>query len=163
MSNRTILLAVDVARHEAARHIDAAARETLELGRATGDHVVVLHVHEIAYGRFGRLQVDCMEGAGEKAVEDVVSELRAGGVTADGEIRSTDSGHVARAILKAADDHDARLLVLGSSSRTDLPHLPFGSVSNRLLHLARRPVLIVPWMRVTVSATDEEVAAEVSG
>ncbi len=38
----------------------------------------------------------------------------------------------------------ARALVLGSSSRTDLPLLPFGSVSNRLLHLAGRPVLIVP-------------------
>ena len=37
----------------------------------------------------------------------------------------------------------ARALVLGSSSRTDLPLLPFGSVSNRLLHLTRRPVLIV--------------------
>jgi nucleotide-binding universal stress UspA family protein len=51
---------------------------------------------------------------------------------------------VARAILAAADEHEARIIVLGSSGRTDLPHLPFGSVSTRLLHLARRPVLIVP-------------------
>ena len=25
-----------------------------------------------------------------------------------------------------------------------MPHLPFGSVSHRLMHLAARPVLIVP-------------------
>jgi nucleotide-binding universal stress UspA family protein len=36
------------------------------------------------------------------------------------------------------------MIVLGSSNRTDLPHIPFGSVPHRLLHLARRPVLIVP-------------------
>jgi nucleotide-binding universal stress UspA family protein len=34
--------------------------------------------------------------------------------------------------------------VLGARSRTDLPPVPFGSVSHRLLHLARRPVLVVP-------------------
>lgn len=40
--------------------------------------------------------------------------------------------------------HDARLVVLGSSSRTDLPRVPLGSVASRLLHMATRPVLIVP-------------------
>jgi hypothetical protein len=30
-------------------------------------------------------------------------------------------------------------VVLGSSSRTDLPRIPLGSVSNRLLHMATRP------------------------
>jgi hypothetical protein len=32
----------------------------------------------------------------------------------------------------------------GSSSRTDLPLIPLGSVAGRLLHMATRPVLIVP-------------------
>ena len=152
--SKTILLAVDVARHGAARHVAAAARETQELSQATGDRVLVLHVHEFAYGRFGRLQVDCGEGEGEKVVDQIVSGLRAAGVTAGGEIRTTDFGHIARAILAAADECDARLVVLGSSSRTDLPHLPFGSVSTRLLHLARRPVLIVPWIREAVSVPE---------
>ncbi len=40
--------------------------------------------------------------------------------------------------------HDARFLVLGSSGRTDLPHIPLGSVSHRLLHMSRRPVMLVP-------------------
>jgi len=34
--------------------------------------------------------------------------------------------------------------VLGSSSRTDLPRMLLGSVASRLLHMATRPVLIVP-------------------
>jgi nucleotide-binding universal stress UspA family protein len=163
MSGKTILLAVDVARREFSEHVDAATRETLEISRATGDRVVVLHVHEYAYGRFGRIQVDCPEGEEEKVVERIVSQFRAAGVQAEGEIRTSDFGHVARVILRAADESDARMLVLGSSSRTDLPLVPFGSVSHRLLHLARRPVLIVPWEKVTVHATTEELAAEVSG
>lgn len=52
--------------------------------------------------------------------------------------------HVAAAILHSAQDHDARLVVLGSSSRTDLPLIPLGSVASRLLHMSTRPVLIVP-------------------
>jgi nucleotide-binding universal stress UspA family protein len=163
MSDRTILLAVDVGHREFSEHVDAATRETMDISRATGDRVVVLHVHEYAYGRFGKIQVDCMDGAGEKVVDGIVAELRAAGVQAQGAIGSSDYGHVARAILKAADECDARMVVLGSSSRTDLPLMPFGSVSHRLLHLARRPVLIVPWEKVTVHATAEEMAAEVSG
>jgi nucleotide-binding universal stress UspA family protein len=145
--NQTILLAVDAARGGSADHVAAAANEVRQLSRDTGDRVLVLHVHEVAYGRFGRLQVDCGDGEGEKMVDGIVSDLREAGVTADGEIRTTDVGRIARTILAAAEECDARIVVLGSSSRTDLPYFPFGSVSHRLLHLARRPVLIVPWQK----------------
>lgn len=118
--------------------------------------MLVLHVHEFAYGRFGRMQVDCAEGEGEKAVEEIVSDLKAARVTADGEIRTTDFGHIARTILTAAQECDARIVMLGSSSRTDLPYFPFGSVSTRLLHLARCPVLIVPWEKASARAPEPE-------
>ena len=62
----------------------------------------------------------------------------------EGEIREANFGHIPAAILHAAQDHDARIVVLGSSSRTDLPRVLLGSVANRLLHTATRPVLIVP-------------------
>ena len=140
----TILLAVDAAHGDPAEHVMAAADMTRKLAHDTGDKVVVLHVHEYAIGRWGKMQVDCAEGDGEKVLGQVVSGLRDAGITADGVIGSAEYGHVARAILAVADEYHARVIVLGSSSRTDLPHLPFGSVSNRLLHMARRPVLIVP-------------------
>jgi nucleotide-binding universal stress UspA family protein len=57
---------------------------------------------------------------------------------------TSEAGHIAGKILATADEYDARMIVVGSRSRTDLPHLAFGSVSHRLLHLARRPVLVVP-------------------
>jgi nucleotide-binding universal stress UspA family protein len=142
--SKNILLAVDAAAYDPARNVMAAADMTRELARDSGDHVIVLHVHEFAVGRFGRMQIDCGEGEGEGVVEKVVSDLRGAGVSAEGEISQANTGHVAKAILAAAQHRDARLVVLGSSSRTDLPRVPLGSVATRLLHMATRPVLIVP-------------------
>jgi nucleotide-binding universal stress UspA family protein len=142
--NSTMLLAVDTARYEPGRHVTAAVELARDLAAKTGDRVVVLHVHEFAMGRFGRLRVDCADGEGEQLVAAVVADLKAAGISAEGEVREADFGHVARAILKAGHDHHARILVLGSSTRTDLPSVTFGSVASRLLHLSSQPVLIVP-------------------
>jgi nucleotide-binding universal stress UspA family protein len=157
--SKNMLLAVDAASGDPARHVSAAADMTRELSRDSGDHVIVLHVHEFAHGRFGRMQVDCHDGAGEQVVETIVSSLQAAGVSADGEIRDANYGHIAAAILKVAEERDARIVVLGSSSRTDLPRIPLGSVSNRLLHMATRPVLIVPRPDTPTQATPPPEAA----
>jgi nucleotide-binding universal stress UspA family protein len=140
---KTIVLAVDVARHGPAEHVAAAVEMVKDITHSS-DKVIVLHVHEFAVGRFGRLQVDCADGQGETLVDRVCADLRGAGLAAEGLIRNADFGHVARAILAAATASRARLLVLGSSSSTDLPWVPFGSVANRLLHIAAIPVLIVP-------------------
>jgi nucleotide-binding universal stress UspA family protein len=142
--SKTIVLAVDVASDLPARNVAAAVEMTRELARDTGDRVVVLHVHEFAVGRFGRIQVDCHDQEGGTLVADIVADLKSSGVDAEGAIHEAEYGHVARRILAIVDEYDPRVLVLGARSRTDLPHVPFGSVSHRLLHLARRPVLVVP-------------------
>ena len=159
--SKTIVLAVDTARRELAGHVAAAVEMTKDVAHP-GDKVIVLHVHEFAVGRFGRIQVDCADGQGESLVASIVGNLSGAGLSAEAVIREADFGHVARAILKAAGDYQARLLVLGSSSRTDLPWVPFGSVANRLLHIASLPVLIVPMRRdatVTVLSAATEAAA----
>jgi len=142
--SKNILLAVDAASHDPLSHVVAAAEMARDLSRDSGDHVIVLHVHEFATGRFGRIRVDCGEGEGEGVVEKIVADLKAAGVSVEGEIREANFGHIAAAIVHAAKDHDVRMVVLGSSSRTDLPRILLGSVANRLLHMATRPVLIVP-------------------
>ncbi len=141
--SKTILLAVDTARYELGEHVSAATEMIKDLVHAD-DRVIVLHVHEFAVGRFGRIQVDCAEGQGEELVGDIVARLDSVGVKAEAAIREADYGHVARKIVAEAKSCNARMLVLGSSSRTDLPRVPFGSVSSRLLHIASLPVLIVP-------------------
>ena len=158
MSNN-ILLAVDATSGDPARHVSVAAAMTCGLARDTGGHVIVVHVHEFAIGRFGRIQVDCGEGDGERVVESIVSDLRAAGISAEGEIRETHVGHIAAAILRVAKEQDARIVVLGSSSRTDLPRVLLGSVASRLLHMATRPVLIVPRPDTPTQAVKTAAAA----
>jgi nucleotide-binding universal stress UspA family protein len=152
--SKTIVLAVDTG-----THVSAAAEMTRELCRDSGDNVVVLHVHEFAVGRWGRMQVDCGEGEGERVVAEIVADMKSAGIAADGEIREAQFGHIAMNILAAADEHDARIVVLGSGGRTDVPHLPFGSVSLRLLHSAHRPVLIVPRQPAADEASHQAAAA----
>ncbi len=142
--SKVIVLAVDAARHEPGKHVTAAVEMIKDLAADTGDKVVVLHVHEYSAGRYGRIQVDCQDGSGEKLVSEVVAEFTAAGVPAEGLIREADYRHVARAIVAAAHEQDARLLALGSSSHHDLPLVTFGTTANRVLHLATLPVIIVP-------------------
>lgn len=135
----TILLAVD-AQHDLTEPIELAR----ELSQGTQGRVFVLHVHEFAVGRFGRVQLCCPEDQGEDVLPRIVALLQESGVEAESEIHQTYSGNVARAILDVADQHDAHVIVLGSNRRTDVPLIPMGSVSHKLLHMARRPVLVVP-------------------
>ena len=100
--SKNILLAVDAASHDPAGHILAAAHMTRDLSLDSGDHVVVLHVHEFAIGRFGRIQVDCGEGQGEGVVEKIVAELQAAGVSAE-----THHGQAAQ--TACANDEQLRL------------------------------------------------------
>jgi nucleotide-binding universal stress UspA family protein len=145
MNPRTnILLAVDVAPGDLLRHVSAAVEMTRELIRDDADQVVVLHVREFSIARLGRMMGDDGGADGRRAVDAVVSGLRAAGIHASGQCREADIGHVAQTILDAARDLDARVIVLGSRSHTDLPRSPLGSVAARLLHQAAVPVLIVP-------------------
>lgn len=137
--HRTILLAVDTT-SRAQPAVDAARY----LASGNGDTVVVLHVHEFAIGRFGRLQVDCADGEGEQLVDGIVRQLRDAGVDASADVRRTPVGHIARVILSTAEARDAWLIVLGSAGTRDVPRIPFGGVSLRLLHMSNRPVMLVP-------------------
>lgn len=49
--------------------------------------------------------------------------------------------------------------MLGSSSRTDLPRILLGSVASRLLHMATRPVLIVPRTDAHAEAAESPAVA----
>jgi hypothetical protein len=121
------VLAVDTARRELTGHVAAAVQMTKDVAHAD-DKVIVLHVHEFAVGRFGRMQVDCADGQGEPLVARIVENLSASGLSAEGIVKEADFGHVARAILAAAEHYQAKLLVLGLE-QPDRPAL--GSLRQR--------------------------------
>jgi nucleotide-binding universal stress UspA family protein len=68
---------------------------------------------------------------------------RRAGLNATAEVATT--GQVAaEAILQAADDLDAALIVLGSRGRRGLAAALLGSTSTAVLHHTRRPTLVIP-------------------
>jgi nucleotide-binding universal stress UspA family protein len=152
--NSTILLTVDCARRDT-----SVVDMVRDIARRDFDRVVVLHVHELVVGRFGRIQVDCGEGEGERVAAEAVERLTGAGIAAEADIRKSLVGGVARTIVAAADDCDAAMIVLGASGAHDIAHLPLGSVSLRVLHLAMRPVLIVPRKRTARDAPRRTVVA----
>jgi nucleotide-binding universal stress UspA family protein len=133
----TILLAVDDSAHS-----QRAADVCEKLAHLTNYKVVVIHVHELAIGRWGSMRVD--ENTGDAFAEALVKGLVGAGVDARVETRETHYGQVAQALSAAAEDFDADMIVVGSRGRSDVASLTLGSVSHKLLHLARRPVLMVP-------------------
>ncbi|MEJ2045347.1 MAG: universal stress protein [Reinekea sp.] len=55
-----------------------------------------------------------------------------------------ESGSVARSILSVADELGASMIVMGARKQSVVERLLLGSTSNKVLHHAKMPVLIVP-------------------
>ncbi len=53
-------------------------------------------------------------------------------------------GHPPEEILKAADEEGCDVIVLGTHGKGFLANTFLGSVSNAVLHLTRKPVLVIP-------------------
>jgi nucleotide-binding universal stress UspA family protein len=70
-------------------------------------------------------------------------------------------GSPAHAIVKYADEQQADLIVVGSHGRSAVSRLLLGSVAERVLHLARRSVLIVSQRADRLTAVEVDAAANV--
>ena len=110
-----ILLAIDESEH-ARKAVPAA----VELARAGGGMVHVLHVRELVYAR-----------------ATVV-----GGSPEEASVRTSTTGP-ARVILEHARDVEATMIVLGSRGLGALAGLLLGSVAHKIIQLASCPVLVV--------------------
>jgi nucleotide-binding universal stress UspA family protein len=94
--------------------------------------------------------------SGIQRVEDSLVEEATAALAADGCERAQDAGfsaeplvvaaqhNVAEAIIDAADEHDAMLIVMGTRGNTGIRSLLLGSVSHNVAHHAHRPIMIVP-------------------
>ncbi len=144
-----VLLAVDPVLGEPIQRMAAAIDITRELVRDRADHVVVLHVREFSVGRLVQMMREHGGADGRHAVDEIVSRLRAAGVTASGQIREADVGHVSRTILDAAAEFDARLIVVNPPRH----RVPVGGVAEQLMHHADVPIVIAARTKVRVKDT----------
>lgn len=111
------------------------------IARSTGEDLVVCVVVPAPWlpgvGRIDAEYQAYLDGAAHRALDqaraDLPSDLPAAFTVRRS--RSAPSG-----LLEVAGEHDASLIVLGSSTSGMLGHIAFGSVTNRLLHSSEYPV-----------------------
>lgn len=77
----------------------------------------------------------------EKSLQSFVAHARNGGVRIDS--TKTLNGDPAHAIVQEADQGDYDLIAMGTHGRTGLSHLVLGSVAEKVVRRATRPVMTV--------------------
>jgi nucleotide-binding universal stress UspA family protein len=122
-----------------------------------GEHdasVVLVHVEQITVGPMaGGYPLYVAEDEIKAKITKQAAGLVEAGVGASVKFaRCTTTSGAAHAIAEAAEEEHADLIVVGTRGHTALGGLLLGSVTQRLLHIARCPVLAVP----SAGATKDE-------
>lgn len=115
-----------------------------ELARAGGGRLVLAHVDERVAGKGGTASIRADDDEIRSEIAAEAARLEGEGVRAGVENAVSVIGGPAHAIAKIADEVDADLIVVGTRGHSAVAGLLLGSVTNRLLHIAKRPVLGVP-------------------
>jgi nucleotide-binding universal stress UspA family protein len=117
--------------------LDAAVGLAAELN----DGLVAVFAYTVSrLGGEVRDYADAIREHGRGVLEDARSVGREAGVEIELVMRELPS---AEALIEVADEHDARMIVVGSHGERPLKSALVGSTPTRLLHLAERPVLVV--------------------
>jgi nucleotide-binding universal stress UspA family protein len=146
MDFKTILAPTDFS--PCSRH---AVTHAVELAKRFGAEVALLHVFDIPPGLGPATLVRAEDGAlvglrdylqadARRMVLAEVESLRTDGVTIHPQVAE---GRTADAILRAADELKADVIVIGTHGRTGLNRMFMGSVAEHVIRHAKVPVLVV--------------------
>lgn len=134
-----ILLAVD-----GSESSEVATQTAIGFAAKTGASVEVVHVreHDMIVSKAGSgPDLETGEEAGV-LLSGVVDKLKDAGVMVHGTMRQAPTSRVAHEIIATADEAGADLIVVGNRGLSSFSGMLLGSVSNKLIHLAGRPVLV---------------------
>jgi nucleotide-binding universal stress UspA family protein len=113
-----------------------------ELAQREGARLVLAHVVQEVIGKGGGPLL--AEDEIEAELRQLAQRLTSRGVDTTVEIRRTVLGGPAAVLEAIAADAGADLIVVGTHGHAPVTELLVGSVTHRLLHVAKRPVLVVP-------------------
>lgn len=121
----------------------AAIDAAIDLARSTGDRVIVAFGYEppVGYGEEIKAHREVVRKHGEKVTADAMA--RANELEVDAELALVPLRPV-EALEALAEEHDARAIIVGSFGESPLRSAILGSTPHRLLHGAKRPVIVVP-------------------
>jgi nucleotide-binding universal stress UspA family protein len=138
---KTILVGMDGSDY-AKRALAFAVR----LARREDASLRLAHVEEDVVGIVGKGggPIRASKDEIQPEIERQAEELRSQGIETSVDVTSVMLGGAAPAIARIADEADADLIVVGSRGHSALAGVLLGSVAQRLLHLAKMPVMVVP-------------------
>jgi nucleotide-binding universal stress UspA family protein len=122
---------------------EAALDAALEIAAPLGDQITVVFGYAPP-GIWGGEIADheeAIEELGEKLLGKAREQAAGRGVEIGAELVAKRG---VEALIDAAAERDARLIVVGSYGESALKGIILGSTTNKLLHLTDRPVLVVP-------------------
>jgi nucleotide-binding universal stress UspA family protein len=132
----------------------AGSRRAVEFAaahaRAAGARVVAAHVIEWSPFTFNtpeeneqrhRRREEELARAHSQVLDPLVSELRAGGLEAEGVVRH---GHAAEVLAGLAQELGVSQVFVGRRGHSTIANLLFGSVAGTLVQVAPVPVTVVP-------------------
>ncbi len=125
---------------------DAALSAALEIAGELSDKVVVVFGYAppgIWGGEIAEHE-EAIEELGEKVMSQARAQAAQHGVEIETKLVAK---RATEALIDTADELDARMIVVGSTGEPQLKGMILGSTPNKLLHLADRPVLVVPARR----------------
>jgi nucleotide-binding universal stress UspA family protein len=128
---------------------DKAVNATLEEARVHGSDVIVVHGRDVAIvappanpiAAAAETQLESDDEA-ERLVDDAVRQLVEAGVKARGRVLPM-AGRLGYQIVEVAEAENVGVIVLGSRGMSRLQEVLIGSVANKVIHLAKCPVLLV--------------------
>jgi nucleotide-binding universal stress UspA family protein len=126
-------------------HGERAVREGARMAQANDGELHVAHVIErIRGGRLRGHNVFANEPEIDNRIRRQVDELILHQLIDVKVHMISRGGHPARRLAELAERIDADLIVVGSRGHAPLAEVVLGSVTQQLLHEAKRPVLAVP-------------------
>ncbi len=122
---------------------DAALDSALAIASELDDRVTVVfgYAPPGLWGGEIAEHEEAIEELGEKVVAKARSQAAEKGAEIEVQLVAK---RAAEALIDVADSRDARMIVVGSFGDPPLKGMILGSTPNKLLHLAERPVLVVP-------------------
>ena len=119
----------------------AAAAEALALASDLGAQVVFAFAYWTnPQGGDVADMLAALRQLGEGHLRDAQAMAEAAGVSSGGELVNAAPSV---GLVELADEHDARMIVVGSYGEAPLKGALIGSTAHKLVHLSERPVLVV--------------------
>jgi len=112
-----------------------------ELAKRDDAKIVIAHVKQVSV-RGGPVILN--EDEIQAEIRKQAEELSDDGIETSAEMCSIVVGGPAQAIDEIADEVGADLVVIGTRGHSPVAGLLLGSVTQRLLHISSRPVLVAP-------------------